>query len=321
MPARCVEFPAFRRYEATRQEANNALMAMLAGSQLAAHTLQLTSGSQQLLPDIFPGVAEIQYFRLRTDEASQLLADVGHHLGAVAVPYVLALHEDFVMTTHELLRAHGYLTRAPGKHADDTRNPVRAWNMHEALALTVGAFSPNTIAADQLEIFHLLREMRNCQIHAGGRISPSLHRHVAGMSGASTSEWARWARRTPQATLGGGAVHFTKFDIFTVLANAKRLGREVNSLLATSLSAKAWAEIAVKDYASNSSKAARSDAWARSLIGHVRLLYAAVNLTDRQVLETATALGYWAAGHEFTPRRAARGDRRARNRGTGPSNG
>lgn len=62
MPATWVEFPAFRRYEATRQKANNALMAMLAGSQLAAHTLQLTSGSTQLLPEILPGVAEIQYF-------------------------------------------------------------------------------------------------------------------------------------------------------------------------------------------------------------------------------------------------------------------
>jgi len=44
-PSVWVEFPLFRRYESSRQEANNAMMALLAGSKLAAHTLQLTTGS------------------------------------------------------------------------------------------------------------------------------------------------------------------------------------------------------------------------------------------------------------------------------------
>ena len=96
-PATWVEFPTFRRYEANRQEANNAMMALLAGSKLAVHTLQLTSGSKELLPRIFPGVDHIAYFNLATDEATRLLLDTAHHLGAVAIPYALAVHEDFVM--------------------------------------------------------------------------------------------------------------------------------------------------------------------------------------------------------------------------------
>ncbi len=67
-----MEFPAFRRYEATRQAANN--------------TIQLTTGSNRLLPEIFPRVEHVKYFNLRTDPATQLLLDTGHHLGAVAVP-------------------------------------------------------------------------------------------------------------------------------------------------------------------------------------------------------------------------------------------
>ena len=132
-----MEYPGFRRYEAVRQEANNAMMALLAGSKLAAHTLQLTSGSVRLLPEIFPGVPHIGYFNLRTDVAAQLLAEVGHHLGAVAVPYALAVHEDFVISTLELLDSLGRPTLAPGKKQDLAKNDVKAWNMHEAVWVTL----------------------------------------------------------------------------------------------------------------------------------------------------------------------------------------
>src|SRR5687768_13620496 len=164
-----VDFPGFRRYEAIRQEANNAMMALLAGSKLAAHTLQLTAGSKGLLPEIFPGVEHIRYFNLRTDSATALLLDTGHHLGAVAVPYALAVHEDFVMTTLGLLGQLGYAHKAPGD-SRDTYNRVSAWNMHEAVYLTLDSPAPVRGACDELEHFHLLREKRNSHIHNGGAV-------------------------------------------------------------------------------------------------------------------------------------------------------
>jgi len=169
-----LQFPGYRRYEATRQQANNAMMALLAGSRLAAHTLQLTKGSTELLPDIFPGVDHINYFNLRTDKATDLLDNVGHHLGAVAVPYALAVHEDFVMSALELLDTLGHPTRAPGQNPDPLKNGVKASNMHEAVWLTLGQPLPTHGACEALEHFHLLREMRNAHIHAGGSIEQRL---------------------------------------------------------------------------------------------------------------------------------------------------
>lgn len=144
------------------------MMALLAGSKLAAHTLQLTAGSSQLLPDIFPGVDHISYFNLRTDVATDLLLNTGHHLGAVAVPYALAVHEDFVVTALQALTGLGYTVLAPGSSKNLAKNRVAAWNMHEALFLTLGKSVPaRGTDLVSLELYHLLREMRNCQIHNG----------------------------------------------------------------------------------------------------------------------------------------------------------
>jgi hypothetical protein len=51
-----VRFQEYRDYEARRREAGDALMALLAGAQLASHLLQLDEGSDRLLPEVFPRV-------------------------------------------------------------------------------------------------------------------------------------------------------------------------------------------------------------------------------------------------------------------------
>lgn len=317
VPSAWVEFPAFRQYESTRQEANNAMMALLAGSKLAAHTLQLTTGSRQLLPDIFPGVEHISYFNLRTDAATALLLDTGHHLGAVAVPYALAVHEDFVMTTIKLLQRLGYARKGPGNSADPRKNPTSAWNMHQTVYLTLGQPAPvrgSSLVA--LEHFHLLREMRNAQIHNGGCISPRLRQEVADMSDVAASGWLRLARRTPADVISRGDLRFTIFDIFAVFATTKALGRSLNELLRESLTPGQWAQVCVDDYLAQSSKPSGSDSWIRGLIGHAALNYGTVGLSEQHLVDAAVVAGVWTAGRTFAPRRSTRGTRRPRNRGT-----
>jgi hypothetical protein len=311
-PSTWVEFPAFRQYESTRQEANNAMMALLAGSKLAAHTLQLTTGSRQLLPDIFPGVEHISYFNLRTDSAT-VLVDTGHHLGAVTVPYALAVHEDFVMTTLALLEQFGYTRKAPGK----AKGRIAAWNMHEALYVTLGDPPPaRGSSVVELEHFHLLREMRNAQIHDGGSISPRLRQEVSDMSGPAATDWLRLARRTPADVISCGKLSFTIFDIFTVFATTKSLGRTLNTLLRDKLTTSQWAKICVEDYRAQSSKYVGSDQWIRGLIGHTALYYRAAGLTEQDVIDAAVEVGLWTAGRGFTARRTSRGAVRSRKRGT-----
>lgn len=55
-----VRFADYRTYEAKRVDASNAMMGLLAGAQLASHLLQLTAGSERLLPEVFPRVRHIR---------------------------------------------------------------------------------------------------------------------------------------------------------------------------------------------------------------------------------------------------------------------
>lgn len=316
-PSTWVEFPEFRRYEATRQEANNAMMALLAGAQLAAHTLQLASGSRQLLPDIFPGVEHISYFNLRTDSATQLLLDTGHHLGAVAVPYALAVHEDFVVTVIAILEGLGRARQAPGSSSDPAENRVKAWNMHETVFMTLGQPVPARGSAEvALEHFHLLREMRNAHIHSGGSISSELRGEVTNMSAPAQAAWTRVARRAPADVIAGPKLCFTTFDIFTAFATTKALGRTINSLVRDGLTAAEWAEICREDYTTRSSKASGSDQWIRGLLGHANAYYGTTSMSEADLINTAIGAGQWTAGRSFAPRRGERNARRARNPGS-----
>lgn len=313
-----VGFPEFRRYEATRQEANNAMVALLAGSKLAAHTLQLTTGSSQLLPEIFPGVEHIKYFNLQTDAATELLLNTGHHLGAVAVPYALAVHEDFIMTVLTLLRQLGYPAQAPGKNQDLEKNPISAWNMHEAAFLTLSQSVPAPGSPDiALEHYHLLREMRNAQIHNGGAISSRLTRQVTDMSAVAAASWEDLARRPPMDIVRNSTLEFTTFDIFASFATTKTLGRLINTLVRDRLTTTQWAEICRADYAMLSSKPLRSDRWIRGLLGHAEMFYGTTPITEVDVIAAAVDAGQWTEGRAVVPRRTKRGGSHPRNKGDG----
>lgn len=61
-----VRFPLYRTYTAARQDADNAMMALVAGSRLAEHALQLTADSHRLLPEMSAG---LRLGACRLDEA------------------------------------------------------------------------------------------------------------------------------------------------------------------------------------------------------------------------------------------------------------
>jgi hypothetical protein len=180
-----VQFAIYRNYEASRQRANNAIVALLAGSALAAHPLKLTEGSGRLLPEIFPAVPHIEYFNLRPDAAAEVIGSAGPHLATVTVPYALAIHEDFVKQCIDWINNTHGITLAV------SRNDVNAGNMHETLRSTLASSHAGHSSVD-LELFHLYRQMRNCHIHRGGRATPTLRDQEIGLS--------------PDAHVPGGAV-------------------------------------------------------------------------------------------------------------------
>lgn len=281
-----VRFPEYRTYSASREEANSAMVALLAGSEIAQHTLRLTAGSDRLLPEIFPGVQHINWFNLKTEKATEILSRTGHHLGTVTITYALALHEDFATSVIGRLGELDVRIALP----EGTRD-LKAHNAHEALQLTLGA-DMDADGQVALEHFHVLREMRNCQVHNGGRSNERLRRQLAGLTRPAVARWTELMRRCPEPIAVGTPLEFSIFEIFGVFATTKALARSVNRLMAAELPSMLWAKVAVEDYADLSTRQRGTLAWARGLAGHSRSSYGATALTLGETLATAVEAGY-----------------------------
>ena len=233
-----VRFADYRQYEQVRIEASNAVMGLLAGAQMASHMLQLTGGSGRLLPEIFPQIPHIGRLNLTTQAARDILTAGDIHLGAMAVPYVLAIHEDYLKTCLTLLQRGGArLTRPPGdlKLADQHEEIERA---------TASSFT-----AASLQQLHTLRVMRNCTIHSGGRVNGTLVSRLATWTPDTEAGWVKLTGRSPRTLQIGDTITFGHGEILIALAVTKTLAREANQFLQPALPRDLWADLAVEDLA------------------------------------------------------------------------
>ena len=291
-----VQFSIYRRYNEARQIANNAMVSLLAGSALGAHTLKLTAGSDHLLPEIFPAVPHIKRFNLRPALAAEVLDSAGPHLATVTVPYAIAIHEDFVTQCIEWMRdtfafplpAAVPTTVAPIEKWGD----IRAANMHEALAcMASGAFTHG--AAVDLELFHLYRIIRNCHIHDGGKVSSALRKWVRGMGHDARDRCHTLTKREADSLIASDRAEYSLLDVFAIFAVIKELGRGVNSLMQTGLSLMQWAQACVDDYCRETARPPKSDVWGRGLVGYAHNRYQAVALTPQALFQAAADKGVW----------------------------
>ena len=278
-----VNFAEYRNVNSARITVNNAMIALLAGSRLASHTLTLTAGSDQLLPRIFPQVPNIQRFNLRTDGAKTLLDEADEHVAAVSVPYALSVHEDFVIVTLGMIRRYGTRVVVPGKRK------LGPATMHETLFDSVGQPRPTTT----LELFHVLREMRNSQIHEGGRANSRLVASLANLSGSGRKLWEQIVVDSPSDTVQGGRVVFSLGHMFLVFAVIKRLARDVNVALQSHWSRAQWAEILVRDFSEQTLNLKNSSSWRRSVVGYSRFEFGPLGLMPDEIETAARTSGHW----------------------------
>ncbi|MGJ5608858.1 hypothetical protein [Micrococcus luteus] len=279
-----IKFPLYRGYRDNRVIVNDAMNALLVGSKLAAHTLRLTEGSELTLGQLFPQVEHVDRFNMKSDVARDFLKNADHHVATVALPYALATHEDFVMEVIELLRKEGQAIQT-------NVNNIKAWNMHNVLFSACGQSEPVVWT----ESFHVLREVRNCIIHSGGRVNDRLRKAIDNMGSEARSEWDRiTGGMEPEEIEDKNAMlHLTPECIFMAFAVTKRLGREINVLLAKTLPVATWARIAVADYNSSTSRSRNSDGWRNGVMGHCKMYYKALDLTEQQIESAARDLDLW----------------------------
>ena len=266
-----VKYARYRQYERQRTEANNSMMGLLAGSQLASHTLYLTQGSHRLLSEIFPNVPHIRRFNLKTESAKKILDEADAHLGAMAIPYALAIHEDFLFSVLEMLRAVGLVSSSK----------IRALNsstMHEHLE----SLGSRKFSAESLELFHLARLARNAQIHSGGTADSSLANWVGQLSPNSLQVWRTITKRAVPQYRPGDLVALGLQDLIGVLAVTKRLAEETNELTQVLYPRSNWADLVVEEWHAER-KPGNPAQQLRKVAGMARRHYEPLNLTKAEL--------------------------------------
>lgn len=289
-----VKYPAYRRVKEQRQAVNDALNALLAGSQLAANTLHLTAGSERPLSEIFPAVRHIDRFNLRTDLATAYLDGAERHLANIGLPYILSLHEAFVLESLDMLINDGRkLVDRQGNAV--SKSGLGMANMHEVLFATSSFQQPLW----EVELFHVLRLVRNALMHNNGLVTTTLRTRIHSLSQDATNYWAKATRSQKPSQIEGanGVLELDARHLSVAFGVTKHLFQQVNAALQTGVRRSTWARTAVNDFASGSAAPMNSEKWRSSLEGYARYNYGPINLTSAELEAAATSLGLWTLTH------------------------
>lgn len=280
-----INFARYRAYVDGRVEANNAMIALLAGSRLAAHNLQLHSGSPHQLPGLFPAVKDIDRFNLLPDRASELLLDADAHLAAVAIPYALAVYEAFVKDAIAMLEDAEY-------PVSQARGALNAGRMHTTFYDAVGVAEPS----DVIPLFHVLRCLRNAQIHHAGQLTTEVTETLDALTDAQRERWEQLTMGPLESVIEDGKLRFTIGHLIAAFAVTKEAARRINEVLGQKLSRETWAKIAVADFAESAEHPRNSRQWKRGLLGFARFNYlGGLNLSAVELEQAARQSGLWTA--------------------------
>jgi hypothetical protein len=261
-----VKYRRYRDYEHQRITTNDTMMGLLAGSKLASQTLMLTAGSRLLLSEIFPSVPHIKRFNLNTETAQNVLNNAEDLLGILAVPQVLALHEDLIKDMLKLLKQNG---------ASISLGDIGMSNIHDKFEdATDTSFPPATV-----ELSQLVRMARNEHIHNGGKARPVLVDAIAATDPATLQVWEGITGTPFHTYQPNDPVHMGLSELIGILALTKHLAEEANQILQRALPTSAWADLAVQDWLVEGKPGNPIQRFKR-LQGVAKFYYKAISLSD-----------------------------------------
>jgi hypothetical protein len=266
---------AYRRHEAARVEASNAMMGLLVGANMSAHMLRLNAGSKHMIEEIFPQVPHIVRFSMTPDVACGILRDAESHLGGMAVPYALAIHEDFLRTCLDLLLRAGRCT------SRNTRRPGLK-EIHARIEQATG----QTFDATAIAQFQMMRCLRNAIVHANGRAGRELaDEFLPRWSSDADRGWVRFAKRSPKNLREDDVVDLRHGELLMALIVTKNLARQANRMLIDALPRQMWADLLVEDESASVGLDGNHIRRERKLRSLARRHYEALALTRAEIAE------------------------------------
>ncbi len=261
------------------------MIALLAGSRLAAHSLQLHAGSPHQLPGVFPAVKDIDRFNLLPDRASQLLLDADAHLAAVAIPYALAVYEAFVKDAINMLENAGFTV----SHA---RGALNAGRMHKTFFDAAGVVEPT----ESVPLFHVLRCLRNAQIHHAGQVTAEVTESLNSLTESQRGRWEQLTMGPLESVIKQDRLDFAIGHLIAAFAITKETARQINEVLGQKISREIWADLATADFAEGAEHPRNSRQWKKGLLGFARFHYlGGLNLSSDELELAARKSGLWTA--------------------------
>ena len=230
-----VRFAQFIDYENRLTEISNSLMGLLAGSKLASHLLILNEGSTKLLPEVFPKVEHIQRFSLTSEKAREILEEAEVHLGTMGTPYILALHEDFMNVCINFFQQ--------GLLGLTSTTSMKLSLQHKHFEKITGM----TFSADSIGQLHVIRCMRNCVIHNGGKVNQALLSAISALTSSAVGDWSKLASEPFRFMKVGDPFHFGHSEMILTLAITKKLAKETNEILQKKILPIVWADLIVQE--------------------------------------------------------------------------
>jgi hypothetical protein len=265
-----IRYAAYRRFDAARIEANNAMVGLLIGTRLSAHLLESHAGASVLLPQIYPQVRGVDLLNRTVVDAQRQIATSEAHLAIMAIPFLQSVFEDLVNETALLCGLRGF--RPLGSE--------RSQGLEGALSF-LERCSRAEFSTVHRELFTFLRHVRNEIIHGASLASARLDGEWSALHPDARARWVAVAGRPYQ--LGGGAsrrIVLEAPELTAALAVTKRMASEVCGHLSRVLLDRDWAELIADDYGANVRPLARRSTLIRELRSFARREYGPVRPTD-----------------------------------------
>jgi hypothetical protein len=265
--------PAYREFERWRVETNDAGVAVLLGLRLgAAHLKSLPPMlRRERLPELVD-IDDAGRLNLSGDDVIERMRDAEGIYAAMAIPFHVAVFNEFLVTALEMLQADGQ-----GLDVGDPQRlmlgPLRA-----ALG-TAGMAMPE----DQDRIMTFAQKLRNSIVHDGAVARAGIVAVWAGLSDGQRAIWTEDAGRTPSLVIGE-RIFLGPGEIRATLAVTTHLGRSTNDELERLISRESWARIAVEDWiATSPEKWPDWERRARNVHSYARYEYGTLALTVSEI--------------------------------------
>jgi hypothetical protein len=274
-----VRFPAYRRFDRARIEANNSMVGMLIAARLSGHLLQPHEGASVLLPEIYPSVEGVGLLNRTVADTQAQLASAEGDLATMALPFLQSVFEDFADESAGFCAYRGFR-----KTATEKRQGL-AGTLDFLERCSRSHFSP-----EHRGLFSFLRRLRNQIIHEGSRATPPLDRDWVGLPPSAHARWLEIAGRPYE--VGGdaaGRILFEAPELTVALAVTKRMALEVCGHLVAILLDRDWADIVCDDYSCSVTPLSRRSTLLRELRSFARREYQPVIPTDGSLRSALSA--------------------------------